>query len=398
MSEPSVQATLEAVTQDRPTESQTHIARLLLTDFRNYARVELDLAPGLVVLTGDNGAGKTNMLEAVSLLTPGRGLRRATLEEMARGGAGDGFAVHARVEGGFGEAEIGTGTAGERVAVAEASTRKVRINGAAARSADAMLDWLRIVWLTPAMDALFAGPASDRRRFVDRLVLAIDPAHGRRALDYEKAMRGRNRLLADQVNDDRWFEAIETQLAETGVAIAAARVEIVRLLRAMIERLPAEGAFPQADIALDGTLEEAFGSAPAVEIEEGFRRALAGNRHRDRAAGRTLEGPHRSDLLVRHRPKDMPAALCSTGEQKALLTGLVLSHARLVAELAGAPPVLLLDEIAAHLDAGRRAALFDILVDLNCQAFMTGTDRSLFSSLEGRAQFFRVSGGTITPD
>lgn len=373
---------------------QTHVVRLSLADFRNYSGLALDFAPGAVVLTGENGAGKTNLLEAISFLSPGRGLRRAVLEDVARADAAGGFAVHARVEGAFGEVEIGTGTLGE---AGEAGGRRVRINGAPARSAEDMLEWLRIMWLTPAMDALFTGPAAERRRFVDRLVLAIDPSHGRRALDYEKAMRGRNRLLADNVRDEGWFEAIETQMAETGTAIAAARVEIVRLLAAMIERLPGDGPFPRADIALAGMLEEALPGRPAVEAEEAFRRALADNRGRDRAAGRTLDGPHRSDFLVRHRPKDMPAGLCSTGEQKALLTGIVLSHARLVAELSGTPPVLLLDEIAAHLDAGRRAALFAILEELNCQAFMTGTDAALFSSLEGRAQFFTVSGGTVTP-
>jgi DNA replication and repair protein RecF len=370
---------------------QTHVSRLILTDFRNYEALALEFSPGAVVLTGENGAGKTNLLEAISLLTPGRGLRRATLDDVARAQT-DGFAVHARIEGAFGEVEIGTGTLGSD---GETAGRRVRINGAPARSADDMLQWLRVIWLVPAMDALFTGPAADRRRFIDRLVLAIDPAHGRRALDYEKAMRGRNRLLAENAHDDAWFEAIETQMAETGTAIAAARVEIVRLLQAMVERLPDDSPFPKADIALSGTLEEALGTQAAVDVEEGFRRSLADKRHRDRAAGRTLEGPHRSDLLVRHRPKNMQAELCSTGEQKALLTGLVLSHARLVAELAGAPPILLLDEIAAHLDAGRRAALFSILEDLDCQAFMTGTDAALFSSLEGRAQFLTVSGGTV---
>jgi len=372
---------------------QTHVARLSLADFRNYSSLALDFAPGAVVLTGDNGAGKTNLLEAISFLSPGRGLRRAALDDVARAGAPGGFAVYARVEGAFGEVEIGTGTFGEP---GEGAARKVRINGAPARSADDMLDWLRVMWLTPSMDALFTGPAAERRRFIDRLVLAIDPAHGRRALDYEKAMRGRNRLLADNARDHAWFEAIETQMAETGTAIAAARVEIARLLGAMIERLPGGGPFPQADVALSGTLEEALPGRAAVDAEETFRRALAQNRERDRAAGRTLDGPHRSDLLVRHRPKDMAAALCSTGEQKALLTGLVLSHARLVAELSGAAPILLLDEIAAHLDAGRRAALFAILEDLNCQAFMTGTDPELFASISGRAQFLTVTGGTVS--
>lgn len=373
---------------------QTHVARLLLSDFRNYESLTLELSPGAIVLTGENGAGKTNLLEAVSFLTPGRGLRRASHEDIAKADAPNGFAVHARIEGAFGEVEIGTGTAG---ADGETTSRKVRINGANARSADEMLEWVRVIWLVPAMDALFTGPAAERRRFIDRLVLAIDPAHGKRAIDYEKAMRSRNRLLADNVRDDAWFDAIEVQMAETGTAIAAARVELVRLLAGMIERLPNDSPFPKADIALSGTIEEALNGAAATDVEEMYRRALSENRHRDRAAGRTLEGPHRSDLNVRHRPKNMAAALCSTGEQKALLTGLVLSHARLVAELSGAPPILLLDEIAAHLDAGRRSALFDILEELNCQAFMTGTDAALFSSLQGRAQFFSVSGGLIVP-
>jgi DNA replication and repair protein RecF len=208
-------------------------------------------------------------------------------------------------------------------------------------------------------------------------------------------MRGRNRLLAENSRDGAWFEAIETQLAETGVAIAAARAELVRLLAAKIEQLPGDGPFPQADIALSGELEAQVGTMPAVDVEEGFRRALATGRERDRAAGRTLDGPHRSDLIVRHRPKSMPAELCSTGEQKALLVGIVLSHARLTGEISGMTPILLLDEIAAHLDAGRRAALFSILEDMNCQAFMTGTDAALFSSLEGRAQFLTVDHGRV---
>ncbi|MCG7508898.1 DNA replication/repair protein RecF [Mesorhizobium retamae] len=375
--------------------AQTHLTRLTLTNFRNYAALSLDLRPGAVIFTGDNGAGKTNLLEAISLFTPGRGLRRAPYGEIAREGGDGGFALHTRLDGPLGEIEIGTGVAGGE-APGEGG-RRVRINGAATRSAEDMLEWLRVVWLTPAMDALFTGPAGDRRRFLDRLVLAIDGSHGQRALDYEKAMRGRNRLLAEGSRDGAWFEAIETQMAETGVAIAAARSEMVRLLSAMIEKLPSDGPFPQADIALAGELESEIDTMPAVDVEEKFRRALANGRDRDRAAGRTLDGPHRSDLLVRHRPKSMPAELCSTGEQKALLVGLILSHARLTAEMSGLTPVLLLDEIAAHLDAGRRAALFSILEELNCQAFMTGTDAALFSSLRGRAQFLNVDHGTVVP-
>lgn len=373
-------------------EMQTHIGKLSLTDFRSYSAVTLALRPGAVVFTGDNGAGKTNLLEAISLLTPGRGLRRAAYGEIAREGA-DGFAIHARIEGPLGTCEIGTGTGG---AAGQEAGRKVRINGAPARSSEDMLEWLRVTWLTPAMDQLFTGTPGDRRRFLDRLVLATDPGHGQRALDYEKAMRGRNRLLSEESRDGAWFDAIEAQMAETGTAIAAARVEIVRLLSAMIERLPDSGPFPRATVSISGLLEERLGDTSAIDVEEAFRGILADSRWRDRAAGRTLDGPHRSDLLVRHAPKDMPAGLCSTGEQKALLIGIVLSHARLCGEVFGSVPILLLDEVAAHLDAGRRAALFQILDDLDCQAFMTGTDPVLFSALEGKAQFLTVSGGTVT--
>ncbi|ESZ30709.1 MULTISPECIES: DNA replication/repair protein RecF [unclassified Mesorhizobium] len=374
---------------------QNHISKLTLTNFRNYAALSIGFSPGAVVFSGDNGAGKTNLLEAISLLTPGRGLRRAPYVDVAREGGDGGFALHARLDGPEGQVEIGTGITGGEAA--GEGGRKVRINGAPARSADAMLEWLRVVWLTPAMDGLFPGPAADRRRFLDRLVLAVDPGHGQRALDYEKAMRGRNRLLTEGSRDGAWFDAIEMQMVETGVAIAAARAELVRLLAAMIDRLPSSGPFPQADISLFGDLESHVASAPAVDVEQRYRDALADGRERDRAAGRTLDGPHRSDLLVRHRPKAMPAELCSTGEQKALLVGIVLSHARLTGEMSAMTPILLLDEIAAHLDAGRRAALFSILEELNCQAFMTGTDAALFSSLRGRAQFLTVDHGTVGP-
>jgi DNA replication and repair protein RecF len=371
------------------------LRRLTLTNFRNYLSLSIDFEPGAIVLTGDNGAGKTNLLEAISLFAPGRGLRRAAYGEMTREGGDGGFALHARLDGACGPAEIGTGLAGAD-ATGEAG-RKVRINGAPARSADVLLEWLRVMWLTPAMDALFTGPAGDRRRFLDRLVLAVDASHGQRALAYEKAMRGRNRLLTENSRDLAWFEAIEAQMAETGTAIAAARVELVRLLATMIERQPGGGPFPQADIGLSGMLEAEIGHRPAVDVEETFRETLRAGRDRDRAAGRTLEGPHRSDLRVQHRPKSMPAELCSTGEQKALLVGIMISHARLTGEISGMTPILLLDEIAAHLDTGRRAALFSILDDLNCQAFMTGTDAALFSSLKGRAQFLTVDHGTVGP-
>ena len=246
------------------------------------------------------------------------------------------------------------------------------------------------------MDALFTGPAGDRRRFLDRLVLATDPGQGQRVLDYEKAMRGRNRLLVEGGRDAAWFDAIEAQMAESGTAIAAARVEMVRLLSAMVDRLPDTGPFPHADLAIAGTVEDLLARKSALDAEEAFRALLVENRWKDRAAARTLEGPHRSDLLVRHRQKAMAAELCSTGEQKALLIGIMLSHARLCGEVSGAVPVLLLDEVAAHLDASRRGALFEILEGLGCQAFMTGTDPVLFDSIAGRAQMLSVAGGAVT--
>ncbi|MCO5063697.1 MAG: DNA replication/repair protein RecF [Rhizobiaceae bacterium] len=372
------------------------ISKLTLTDYRNYGHLSLGLAPGAVVLTGENGAGKTNLLEAISFLAPGRGFRRATLAEVAREGGSGAFAIHALLDGPDGAAEIGTGTAAQDILTGEA-TRKVRINGANARSADALLEWLRVMWLTPGMDGLFTGPAAERRRFLDRLVLTVNTTHGQMTSAYEKAMRDRNRMLTDNVRDVGWFEAVEAQMAEAGVAVAAARVELLRLIVGMVARLPDSGPFPQADLVLEGSVEGLVPEMPAVEAEERFRAMLAEGRERDRAAGRAIEGPHRTDLRVRHRPKDMPAELCSTGEQKALLVGIVLSHARLCGEMSGLTPILLLDEIAAHLDAGRRAALFAILDDLGCQCFMTGTEAALFSSLKGRARFLSVEHGNVAP-
>ena len=373
------------------------IERLQLSEFRNYAALALDLDGRHVVLTGDNGAGKTNLLEAVSFLAPGRGMRRAAYDMVTRHGAETGFAVAALVRGALGEARIGTGYMpaveaddGSR----ESGSRRVRIDGVNAKTADELSDHLRVAWLSPASDGLFTGPGGERRRFLDRLVLTLDPAHRRRMGDYERAMRQRNKLLETRPLDDRWFDGLEWQLAELGVAIAAARAELVDLLTAMVARMP-DGPFPRARIALDGDAERLHGTMPSVELEEQLRRELAGSRARDRAASRTTVGPHTTDLSVMHEAKAMPAALCSTGEQKALLVGLVLGHARLVGEASELPPVLLLDEIAAHLDARRRAALFDLLDEIGGQTFMTGTDAALFSSLEGRAQFLHVASGTV---
>ncbi|PRD44189.1 DNA replication/repair protein RecF [Phyllobacterium phragmitis] len=378
---------------DKSRPDRVAVRRLRLAHFRNYPSLSLALSPNHVVLTGENGSGKTNLLEAVSFLSPGRGLRRATYPDVTMNGAPDGFAIHATLENaGYGEVEIGTGLAGN--AIGE-TARKVRINGVQATASDALLEYSRIIWVVPAMDGLFTGAAGDRRRFLDRMVLAIDTSHGKRVLDYEKAMRSRNRLLAEERSDVQWLDAIEAQMAELGAAIAAARAEMMQLITAMIERLPQEGPFPKSECFLEGALEQRIAIEAAVDLEEDFRRTLRDGRPRDRAAGRTLDGPHRTDLMVHHRPKAMPAALCSTGEQKALLIGLILAHARLTGELSGMAPILLLDEIAAHLDEGRRAALFGIIDDLGGQSFMTGTDRSLFDALGDRAQFFTVSGGTL---
>ncbi|MEM1306940.1 MAG: DNA replication/repair protein RecF, partial [Pseudomonadota bacterium] len=279
--------------------------------------------------------------------------------------------------------------------------RVVRIDGAAQKSANVLADYTEMMWLTPASDGLFTGPAAERRRFLDRLVLCFDPAHGTRSNQFDRAMRQRNKLFEIGARSDREFTGLEDVLAQTGVAIAAARATLVERLQSVIARrreTSGETAFPDAVLALDGGLEQALASEAASDVEEAYRARLAQNRGRDHAARRTLEGPHRSDLVVTHGPKDMIARLCSTGEQKALLVGLVLAHADMLARRAKqAAPFLLLDEIAAHLDAERRAALFDELSALGSQAWMTGTDRAQFAHLDGRATFFEVTDGHVAP-
>jgi DNA replication and repair protein RecF len=376
-----------------PAPARVALATLSLTEFRNHAALNLAIGSDLVVLTGPNGAGKTNILEAVSLLTPGRGLRRAPFEVITRDGADTGWAVAAIVERDGEQTRIGTGLAD---AAGEAGSRKVRINGAPVSSADALLDYMRVLWLTPAMDGLFAGPAGDRRRFLDRLVLTVDPGHGRRTRDLDRLLTQRNRLL-DEGAVAAWIDAIEAQLAENAVAVALARAETVALISARSAGSAGQApAFPAGRITLAGDFDRNIAGRPAAEAETWYRGALAENRAADRAAGRALAGPHRSDLELVFAEKDMPAALSSTGEQKALLIGLILAHAGLVAKTIGMTPVLLLDEVAAHLDPARRAALFDRLVALGCQAFMTGTDPALFSALRGSVEMFRVAEGSAT--
>ncbi|CAN7290113.1 DNA replication/repair protein RecF [Pararhizobium sp. LjRoot255] len=367
------------------------LSRLKLSDFRNYAALALDLDTRHVVLTGENGAGKTNLMEAVSFLSPGRGLRRAAYVDVARVGAEAGFSVFAELEGMDGPVEIGTGTAGAE----EGQARRLRINGTTAKTVDELLDHLRVLWLTPAMDGLFTGGSSDRRRFLDRLVLSLDPEHGRRASDYERAMRSRNKLLSEGRADPVWLTGLERQMAELGISMALARQEMLGLLAALVDKNHEGGVFPVADLALSGFLDGEW-HRPAFDLEEQYLEMMKNGRYRDASVGRTLDGPHRSDLLIRHRTKNMEAERCSTGEQKALLVGLVLAHARLVANMTGHAPVLLLDEIAAHLDEGRRAALFDLVDDLGGQAFMTGTDQSMFSALGERARYLTVANGTVS--
>ena len=347
------------------------ISRLTLTDFRSYVSASIEAGPGFVLLFGENGAGKTNLLEAVSMLTPGRGLRGVTLSEMARRGGGAAWAVAAKVA----EVDIGTGT------LANAPERRqLRINGAAA-SVNSLSEWLSVLWLTPAMDRLFTGSAGERRRFLDRLVLALEPNHAHHATRYDAAMRARNKLLADTPWDETWLGSLETAMSEHGTAIAEARAKTVSALGEQLDVAP-DDEFARAAIALQGWDAGDLGAS------------LRSNRARDAAAGRATEGPHRQDLVVLHRAKRMPAGQSSTGEQKALLLGLVLAHADLVAGRRGGPPILLLDEVAAHLDSKRRAALFARLEGRG-QVWMTATEAALFEGI-GHASRLHVRPGQIT--
>ena len=367
------------------------VRRLILSDFRSYAALDVSIQSSLVALTGDNGAGKTNVLEALSLFAPGRGLRRAELGEMSRQGGAGGWAVSIELEQADGSLQMGTG-----LDPAEGSARRCRIERAPVGSARAFAEHLRAVWLTPSMDGLFSGPAGERRRFLDRLVLAVDSDHGSRVNALEKSLRNRNRLLEEGFRDAAWLDAAERELAEVAVAVTAARFETVSHLNALIglERGRAS-PFPWAQAALEGELDSRIADWPALEIEDWYRDSLARSRGRDAAAGRTLIGPQASDLQVAHGPKGVAAARCSTGEQKALLVGLVLAHAKLVAAMSGIAPLVLLDEAAAHFDPSRRAALFDGLEKLGAQVFMTGADPAAFADISGRAQMLVVTPGFI---
>lgn len=367
------------------------VQQLKLSNYRNYRTFSVNFSGKHVVFTGHNGAGKTNLLEAISLLSPGRGLRRSTYGDLICANAdNDSFVVFAKLYSAlFDEVDIGTTCDNAD------GGRKVRISGTST-SADRLTDYCRISWLIPAMDGLFTGSASDRRRFLDRMVLSIDPSHGRRVLDFEKVMRSRNRLLLDGNTNNGWFDALETQMAELATAIAAARIDVIRLLDGGKEN-DSHDVFPHPILVIEGLLEQALINQSAIDVEEHYRQKLHDGRPLDRAAGRTLEGPHRSDMKVFYAQKNMPAALCSTGEQKSLLMGLILAHAKITAQISGMAPILLLDEMAAHLDEQRRVALFNILDALGGQSFMTGTDRQLFSALDDRAEFFEISDGALRP-
>jgi DNA replication and repair protein RecF len=390
------------------------VERLTLTNFRSYAAANVATDAGPQVIVGANGSGKTNLLEALSLLSPGQGLRRVPFVDLARAGGDGSFAIAARAHTRAGPADIGTGlpptpnpspqggggflrTSGR--STSERSGRIVRIDGSAQSGSGVLADYLEIVWVTPAMDGLFTGPASERRRFLDRLILCFDHSYRTIAGRFERAMTSRNLLLADGVRDNAQLSGFEQVMAETGIAVAAARLEAVAAMGQIVEKRQARdpnSAFPWSSFRLAGSIEDSLQTLSAVEAEDRYAQTLRETRERDRAASRTLDGPHRSDLIVEHGPKALAARHCSTGEQKALLLGLVLAHAELLTERQeGAAPILLLDEITAHLDADRRAALFEEILRLGAQAWMTGTDANAFDALSGKAHFWQVAEGRI---
>jgi DNA replication and repair protein RecF len=369
------------------------VRRLTLTNFRNYHAASLAIDANTIVLVGPNGAGKTNLIEAISFLAPGRGLRRATLDEVAFIEGDGSWAVAAEIEGVLGLATLGTGI--ERPAEDGAAIqRKYKIDREPVASAAAFADHMRIVWLVPAMDMLFAGAPSERRRFFDRLVLAVDAEHASRVNALERSLRSRNRLLMEPRPDPHWLDAIEHETAELAVAVAGLRVETARRLELVLASRKGS-AFPSAEIALEGWMEQLIPAHPAVEIEKRYRTVLRDNRGRDAAAGRTLDGPHLTDLKVIYAAKNIAAADTSTGEQKALLIGLVLAHARLIAEMTGRAPVLLLDEVVAHLDPARRDALHRELAQLGTQVWMTGADPALFAEIEHAAVIVEIKSGRL---
>ncbi|WP_114395779.1 DNA replication/repair protein RecF [Oleisolibacter albus] len=374
------------------------VTRLTLSRFRSYAAARLECDRRPVVLTGENGAGKTNLLEAVSFLAPGRGMRRARLSEIERrgGGAdwtGPGWAVAASVETPAGPVEIGTGR--DPGAGPDSERRLVHIDGRPAKGQIALARHVSVVWLTPQMDRLFLEAASGRRRFLDRLVFGFDPAHAGRLSQYENALRERARLLREGPADPAWLSVLEDRMATLGVAVAVARSDMAARLEAAAAQ--GVGPFPAPGLALEGGVDDLVAGRPALEAEEALRQALRDNRRLDADMGGAAIGPHRSDLAVTYRAKAMPAALGSTGEQKALLIAIVLANARLMKAETGTAPLLLLDEVAAHLDAGRRSALFAEILAAGSQAWLTGTDAEVFAELGEAATHLRVEDSRLSP-
>lgn len=376
------------------------IERLQLANFRNYEALSIVCGPEPQVLVGANGSGKTNLIEAISLLVPGNGARGAHFRDIARAKGDGSWTISARAHTHIGALDLGTRFTPPRGADERAS-RIVRIDGETKPGAGILAEYLDIIWLTPAMDGLFTGAASERRHFLDRLIATFNPGYRTIVNTFERAMTSRNRLLADGVSENAQIEGFEISMAETGVAMAATRASTVRGLEAIIATRHARAPhspFPWAKLSLEGTIDQALTRRPAVDVEDEYRAVLRRTRERDRAAGRTLDGPHRSDLAVEHGPKDMPAKLSSSGEQKSLLLGLILAHAEMIrTHKGGAAPILLLDEVTAHLDHTRRAGLFQEIDELGAQAWMTGTDRQAFDALAGRANFWAVEGARLQP-
>lgn len=360
-----------------------HITRLRLTNFRSHAAFDMACDGGAVIITGANGLGKTNILEAVSMLAAGRGLRSAALEDMQKDRI-NGWTVLADIDAPTGALRAGVGFADPATASAGKTGRQVRLDGENARL-DELARLVPQLWLTPAMDRLFVDGAAGRRKFLDRFAQSLDGGLSRHIGAYEKAMRERNRLLqtpGTAFDANGWLDGLEEEMALHGVALAAARLVALDALAVGLAAIP-EAAFPRAEVALEGTLEAALRAQAALDVEDGFRLELRAARGLDASAGRTLSGPHRSDLQVVYAAKNMPAGDCSTGEQKALLVGLILAQAHSVGARTGDVPILLLDEVAAHLDVQRRAALAEILTGLGGQSWITGTDRAAFDAFDG---------------
>lgn len=376
--------------QDTDIPAPLNVSKITLSHFRNYHDLSLDFESTPVVITGPNGSGKTNLLEAVSLLVPGRGLRRAALNELQNRTSAAPWAVATEIQTAFGPMAIGTGRNPEE---SDNERRIVHIDGKAARSQNALAEHIAMAWITPEMDRVLAEGPGARRKLLDRLVYSFDPAHSGRVNRYEKALRERMRLLREGPADAAWLNGLEDEMAQTGVAIAAARRHMIQQLRTAIAE--SDGTFPRADLALKGLAEEALEDQPALLVEDKMRTALARTRGEDAQSGTCTAGPHRSDLLVTHRTKNCPADLCSTGEQKALLIAIMLGYMRILTRHRNTTPLFLLDDIAAHLDDTRRNALFDEIRDLGVQAWLTGTDTDPFMDILPQAQHLVLEQGHI---